>query len=344
MKYLMPVKKKKYQWITLLLFYFFILSCSPDRDLVVMTVRGAINADSLGVCLTHEHVLVDFIGADSVTPDRYDLQEVIRMVLPFLMEAKELGCQTFFECTPAYLGRDPELLLKLSELSGLQIVTNTGYYGARNDQHLPKHVFSETAVHLADRWISEWESGIDGTEIKPGFIKIGVDPGSLSELHRKIVKAAALTHLKTGLAIAAHTGPATGAFEEIEILKEYGVDPSAFIWIHAQNEKSLDLHIKAARLGVFVSFDGLGWSSSEEYVKLISNMKSQNLLHQVLISHDAGWYHVGEPGGGQFKDFGKLFTELIPALKQAGFNQDEIDQLLIINPRNAFGVRVRKYH
>lgn len=344
MKYLMPVKKKKYQWITLLLFYFFILSCSPDRDLVVMTVRGAINVDSLGVCLTHEHVLVDFIGADSVTPDRYDLQEVIRMVLPFLMEAKELGCQTFFECTPAYLGRDPELLLKLSELSGLQIVTNTGYYGARNDQHLPKHVFSETAVHLADRWISEWESGIDGTEIKPGFIKIGVDPGSLSELHRKIVKAAALTHLKTGLAIAAHTGPATGAFEEIEILKEYGVDPSAFIWIHAQNEKSLDLHIKAARLGVFVSFDGLGWSSSEEYVKLISNMKSQNLLHQVLISHDAGWYHVGEPGGGQFKDFGKLFTELIPALKQAGFNQDEIDQLLIINPRNAFGVRVRKYH
>ncbi len=339
----MPVKKKKYQWIPLLLFCFFILSCSPDRDLMVMTVRGAINADSLGVCLSHEHVLVDFIGADSVTPDRYDPQEVIQVVLPFLMEAKELGCQTFFECTPAYLGRDPELLLKLSELSGLQIVTNTGYYGARNDQHLPKHVFSETAVQLADRWISEWKSGIDGTEIKPGFIKIGVDPGSLSELHRKIVKAAALTHLKTGLAIAAHTGPAIGAFEEIEILKESGVDPSAFIWIHAQNEKSLDLHIKAARLGVFISFDGLGWGSSEEYVKLISNMKLQNLLHQVLISHDAGWYHVGEPGGGQFKDFGKLFRELIPALKQAGFNQDEIDQLLIKNPRNAFGIRVRKY-
>lgn len=339
----MPVKKKKYQWIPLLLFCFFILSCSPDRDLMVMTVRGAINADSLGVCLTHEHVLVDFISADSVTPDRYDPQDVIQVVLPFLMEAKELVCQTFFECTPAYLGRDPELLLKLSELSGLQIVTNTGYYGSRNDQYLPKHVFSETAVQLADRWISEWKSGIDGTEIKPGFIKIGVDPGSLSELHRKIVKAAALTHLKTGLAIAAHTGPAIGAFEEIEILKESGVDPSAFIWIHAQNEKSLDLHIKAARLGVFISFDGLGWGSSEEYVKLISNMKSQNLLHQVLISHDAGWYHVGEPGGGQFKDFGKLFGELIPALKQAGFNQDEIYQLLITNPRNAFGIRVRKY-
>lgn len=36
--------------------------------------------------------------------------------------------------TPAYLGKDPELLLKLSELSGLQIVTKTGYYGARNDK------------------------------------------------------------------------------------------------------------------------------------------------------------------------------------------------------------------
>jgi len=71
-----------------------------------MTVKGEISAKQMGKTLPHEHVLVDFIGADSVSRDRYDQEEVIKVVLPYLKEVKELGCQTFIECTPAYLGRD----------------------------------------------------------------------------------------------------------------------------------------------------------------------------------------------------------------------------------------------
>ena len=145
------------------------------------------------------------------------LQEI---VLPYLKQIKESGCQTFIECTPAYLGRDPLLLKELSISSGLNILTNTGYYGAGNNKYLPRFAFDESADQLSSRWVNEWENGIDGTGIRPGFIKIGVGSDSLSDLHKKIVTAAARTHLATGLTIASHTGPSLPAFQEIEILKE----------------------------------------------------------------------------------------------------------------------------
>ena len=320
------------------------LSCKKNyQEAKIMTVKGEISAKQMGKTLPHEHVLVDFIGADSVSRDRYDQEEVIKVVLPYLKEIKELGCQTFIECTPAYLGRDPELLVRLSEASGLNIITNTGYYGARQNQYLPHFAFEETADQLAGRWIDEWLNGIDNTNVRPGFIKIAVDQGELTDIHEKLVRAAARTHLNTGLIIASHTGPAIGAFEEIEILKEEGVDPSAFIWVHAQVEENLEYHVKAAKMGAWISFDGLGWGKPEIYIQMLNNMKSHDLLHKVLISHDAGWYHVGEPNGGNFIGFTTLFKKLLPALTDSGFTDDEINLLLVDNPAEAFSVRVKKY-
>lgn len=320
------------------------LSCKNNtKEAKIMTVNGEILAKQMGKTLQHEHVMVDFIGADSVSSDRYNPEEVYKVVLPYLKEVKESGCQTFIECTPAYLGRDPKLLVRLSEATGLNIITNTGYYGARQNQYLPHHAFKETADQLAGRWINEWLNGIDNTNVRPGFIKIAVDQGELTDIHEKLVRAAARTHLKTGLTIASHTGPAIGAFEEIEILKEEGVDPSAFIWVHAQVEENVEYHVKAAQMGAWISFDGLGWEKPEAYVRLLANMKSQDLLNKVLISHDAGWYHVGEPNGGNFIGFTTLFNKLLPALKDSGFTDNEINLLLVINPAEAFSVRVKNF-
>ena len=111
----------------------------------VMTVDGWMDADQLGFSLTHEHILVDFIGADKITPSRYDADEVFNTALPKLLAAKERGCKTLMECTPAYLGRDVKLLKRLSEASGLNILTNTGYYGAAGEKYLPAHAYTETA-------------------------------------------------------------------------------------------------------------------------------------------------------------------------------------------------------
>ncbi len=318
----------------------------PPRETVekgrIVTVCGSIAPQAMGITLPHEHVLVDFVGADKIGPGRYDPDEAFEIALPYLVEAKKLGCDTLVECTPKYIGRDPALLRRLSEASGMHLLTNTGYYGAANDKFVPAHAYKETADQLAYRWIREWQEGIEDTGVKPGFIKIGVDKGLLSEIDRKLVRAAAQTHLATGLTIAAHTGDGVAAMEELAVLDEEGVAWNAFIWVHAQNEKNPDVHAKAAEGGAWLEFDGISTRSIERHVECVREMKTQGHLNRVMLSHDAGWYSVGEPRGGAFRPYDTLFTQFLPALRKREFTEAEIRMLLRENPSRAFRVDVRK--
>ena len=233
-----------------------IAGCTEEKP-IIMTVTGSIDASQMGISLTHEHILVDFIGADEVDPNRYSRQQVVEKLLPFLVEMKAHGVKTVMECTPAYLGRDPILLRTLSQKTGLQIITNTGYYGAGNNKFVPRHAFEETAEQLSERWIKEWRDGIEQTGIRPGFIKISVDADDkLSQMHKKIVTAAAKTHLRTGLTIASHTGSGKAVLEQIDLLEQHGVSPEAFIWVHAQSGEPSS-HVLAAEKGAWISFDNV---------------------------------------------------------------------------------------
>ena len=310
--------------------------------LFINTINGKIPVASLGTSLIHEHFLVDFIGADKINETRWNKDEVIKKVLPYILEMKKFGVKTIFDCTPAFLGRDVLLQKRLADESGLQVITNTGYYGAVQNKYLPQWAFTENEEQLAKRWINEFENGIEETTIKPGFIKIGVDAPHLSALHQKLVEAAAIAHLKTGLTICSHTGPAIAAFEELDILQRMKVHPSAFVWTHAQMEKDKSLHVNAARTGTWVSLDGIGWGEFENYADQINNLRSAGLLNKVLISHDAGWYKPGEKDGGSFTGFTNIFTQLFPILQKKGFKENDINQLLVKNPAEAFSTRIRK--
>jgi phosphotriesterase-related protein len=127
----------------------------------------------------------------------------------------------------------------------------------------------------------------------------------------------------------------------LDVIEEAGLKGGAFIWVHAQSESNPDTHARAAARGAWVEFDGIGPKSIDQHVKLVRAMRDRGFLNRVLLSHDAGWYHVGEPGGGQFRPFDTLFTEFLPALKQAEFSQEEINQLIVRNPQEAFSIRVR---
>jgi len=308
----------------------------------INTVLGPVKAEKLGATLIHEHILVDFIGADKINPDRYDSNEVQKVVLPHLLQLYKAGCRTLVECTPAYLGRDPGLLKQLSKASGLHLITNTGIYGAANDKFVPVFATRESAEDLAHRWTQEFEKGIDQTGVRPGIIKIGIDQGPLSKIDAKLVQAAAWTHRNTGLSIATHSGDGTAALEAIEILKEARVAPDAFVWVHAQAEDDRNMHLLAAREGAWLEFDGVGKDTMEQHRDLICNMKSCNLLSQVLISQDAGWYHVGEASGGSFRSYEFLLDQFVPYLRRAGILRGEIQQLLTDNPRQVLTPKVRK--
>jgi phosphotriesterase-related protein len=307
----------------------------------VMTVRGPIRPEELGPTLPHEHILVDFIGADKASRDRYDADEAYRVALPHLRRVREQGVRTLVDCTPAYLGRDPILLRRLSESSGLHILTPTGYYGAGHGKFLPVHAFTESAEELASRWLLEWREGIEGTAIRPGLIKLGADAGPLPEVHRKLVRAAARAHLASGLTIAAHSGDGVAALESLGLLRTEGLDGSALIWVHANAEPDRRLHAQAAEAGAWVEFDGIGPGEVERHVELVRSMKEAGHLGRVLLSHDAGWYHVGEPGGGVFRPYDTLMAGFVTALKAVPFSEAEVRQLTVNNPRAALTPRVR---
>jgi len=339
--------KRTYFFPVIFFIMLVITSCTTASEDIIMTVNGPVPSSEMGITLTHEHVLVDFIGADSTGYHRWNKQEVVEVVTPYLLAIQNLNVSTFIDCTPKYIGRDPELLKRLSHKTGMHFITNTGYYGAVNNKFIPSAFYQMSAQEVSALWIEEFENGIEGSGIRPGFIKIGVNPDdTLSPEHKKIITAAALTHQKTGLVIASHTGPEQPAFEQIKVLEAQGVDPSAFIWVHAQ-KGSLEGNIRAARSGAWISLDNVKISRPPDakfnvkwYAERIIALQKANLLHKVLISHDAGWYSPGEENGGSFRGFTGIFEVLVPLLKRSGFSQSDLDQLLITNPRVAFTLKV----
>lgn len=331
--------------INCMMLYFLLsaTSCRKD-DLIIMTVTGEIRASQMGITLSHEHILVDFVPIDSITPNRYNKDSVIARVLPYFEELRPYKVKTFVDCTPEFLGRDPQLLAELSHQSKINILTNVGWYAADKEKHLPKEIKNISPEKIAQMWIKEAKNGIGNTRIKPGFIKIGVNNVDLSENDQKLVSAACLTHLETGLTIMSHTGAGDAALAQLELLKKYGVDPSAFIWTHAMAETSLDKLRKIAQSGAWVAFDGIQNDevSMSRIVKLLKYLKSIHLLNRVLLSHDAGWYQPGKPGGGTIRSYTDLFDSFIPLLLSEGFSREELDQMIVNNPGEAFGIRVKK--
>jgi len=317
----------------------FIVQACTNLSPHAVSVNGKIPAKHMSVTLVHEHVLVDFIGADKISGNSYDQDEAFTIILPHLKSLYQKGCRTLIECTPQYLGRDVSLLKRLSDSSGIQIFTNTGYYGASGEKFLPASLQNQTAEDLAKSWILEAREGIDGTGIRPGFMKLGADDLPFSTSILKILKAAAITHKATGLPIAVHTSKGgKPALEELRLLSEAGVPAESWIWVHAQNEKDIAYHIKAAGKGGWVEFDGIDNSNTEEYIAILHKMKASNLLHRVLISQDAGWYNVGDAGGGNFRNYNSIFDNFIPALLKSGFTEKDLELLLVENPAKAFAI------
>jgi phosphotriesterase-related protein len=321
---------------------------APDQ---VMTVTGLIPAADLGRTLVHEHVAVDFIGAARTSPDRYDSQRAFDLARPHFERLRRDGVKTLVECTPRFIGRNPALLVRLSRDTGLQILTNTGWYAAVQHRFLPPEAQSESIDQIAARWLREWTEGLDGTGVRPGFLKLGTGSGPLPPVDAKLVRAAARVHRTTGLPVAIHTGDGAAALDELKLLREEGVRPEALIWVHAQNDPG-PIQIEAARLGAWISLDGYSLSGPNvlRYPAMVVAHREAGTLNRVLLSHDDGWAVDGDaPSGNKLTLFGNgnpipyssLFSQLIPDLRARGFSDADLQQVLVVNPRSALTLRPR---
>ena len=96
--------------------------------------------------------------------------------------------------------------------------------------------------------------------------------------------------------------------------------------------------MEAARKGCWIAFDKFREESLERYLSFATKMKEEGLLNRLMFSHDAGWYRPGEDAGGAFRPFTAIEELLIPALRENGFNEEDILLLFRENPQNAFAV------
>jgi predicted metal-dependent phosphotriesterase family hydrolase len=304
-----------------------------------MTVRGRVRGADLGRMLPHEHLFSNF-GEDPQDPAAYDESRLIDTVIPYVESVKRLGCRTIVDATAQYFGRAPRLLRSISERTDVHILTNSGYYGAAKDRYVPKHAFTESSADIALRWIREFEEGIGGSGVRPGFLKIGVDPGGLSDIDAKLVRAAARTHARTGLTIAVHTGDnATGASAQLDLLADEGVAPKAWIWVHANQCNDTAALQEAARRGAWLSFDGLDSETIDCHLECVRRVKEWGRLKQVLLSHDGNSFRAG--GRQPMRRYSALYTDFAPLLSRNGFSDSELVQLLVANPARCFALSRR---
>ncbi len=298
----------------------------------IMSVAGPVELPLPGLFLPHEHIMSVF-GRQRSGHVTYDEDRLIAAVVPYLRDLRSLGCVAIADCTSAWIGRRADLLRRISHESGMVILTNTGYYGAAGGRYLPDGIDLLGVDEVADAWVAEWEEGIDGTGIRPGFIKTGVDNNGLSRIDRTLLTAAARTHLRTGLLIQTHTGNNPPAAHEIlEILEVEGVHPGAWVWVHAHLVQDQQHLVDAARKGAWISLDGIHPERDAAILATLTLMKAEELLDRVLLSHDGNAFTAD----GSRRPFEHLLTGFRGKFLVEGFTEAEYSLLTETNPRRAF--------
>lgn len=300
----------------------------------VMTVTGPVEPGDLGFTLPHEHVISRF-GAEPARYPDYPIAAVLDQVLPYLASVKARGVNTLVDCTTAFFGRHPELLQRISIESGVHILTNTGYYAARDARYVPPHAFKETPEAIAARWTREWRDGIDETGVRPGFIKIAVEKDPLSEIEIKLVHAAIHTHLDTSLVIQTHTGDNLPAARRImDWVEAAGAPLSAWIWVHANAVSESATLLEAAERGAWISLDGVAAEPRDHILAHLKALCTAGFQERVLLSHDGDSFTFE----GGLRPYEYLMSDFIPLLKDNGFSDTDIHQLTVANPARAFSI------
>ena len=302
---------------------------------IVRTVLGDIMAGDLGQTLPHEHVQVSFVEHDGYKSNAADRADAYKLMLPYLVDLRSQGCTGLVECTPSALGRDPLLLQMLSKASGVHILTNTGYYQL---PWLPVWAESASVEQLAAHFVAEAEKGLDGTDIRPGFIKIALSTADkpLGDLEQRILRAGLIAGKTCGLTVAAHTIGDRPALETLKIIDQEDFPPDRFVWVHASTG-TVDGRSAALAAGVNIEIDTISPASLDQDARLVADLLLSDHRSQILASTDRGWYDPTNKQQ-QVQPYIWFWTSFIPALKQAGATAQMIQLLVTDNPARIFSL------
>ncbi len=309
-----------------------------DRTWRFITTQGPLLAEGLGVILPHEHILTDLRGPTVSGYGQANPADVVRVMKPLLVEARQKEVGVLFECSGIGVGRNVAIIARVSQESGLPVVVPTGVYG--RDSFAPPEHQRMTEDQLTALFVEELTEGIEGTGIRAGFIKIATGSGPMTALEEKFLRAAGRAASQTGAAIASHTPASSNASRQVAILES--IDPAIrFIWVHAQSENNRQIQRQLAVRGAYIEFDNLGWNPSQDgtIIAAVQELLAAGYGDRILLSHDAGWYQPGQPNGGSQKGYTYLIETFLPKLKAAGVDEAAIRMITETNPIRAFGLK-----
>ena len=337
----------------------------------VMTVLGKIDAKDMGVTTPHEHIFIDMkvfftepeeIGAKQlayspVTIDKlgilkrncFALLDNVQM-MDYETQKKEIeyfklaGGKTVVDASNIGLGRDPELMRRISIETGLNVVIGSGYYveGAQKPE-----VLDLTIEQMEENIVNEFKNGIGHTGIKPGFIgEIGVGH-VMMPFEKKSLIAACRAQKRTGAPLMIHINPwSTQGREAMEIVKEHEIDPKKVVICHVDVENREDYIFELLEMGVYIEFDNFGkendcepWEvrpgngpfvTDRERVALIKKIIDRGYVKQLLFSTDICLKSLLHSYGGWGYDH--VITNILPVLRYMGVTQEQIDEIMIHNP------------
>ncbi|MAX26840.1 MAG: aryldialkylphosphatase [Phycisphaeraceae bacterium] len=312
----------------------------------IRTVTGDIPPDQVGVCYAHEHLIIDAGFATHANPD-FLLDDVAKCVAE-LQEVFDLGVRTMVDSMPMACGRNVLKLADVSKRSGMQILCPTGIHLSKYypPGHWSTRLDEET---LSQHFVSEITDGIDANDgngphwqassHRAGLIKVAGGLDRLDDQQRVTFKAAAQAHVITGAPILTHTEQGTAAMEQLELLRDHGVDLKHVVLSHLDRKSDVAYHRDVLQSGVCLEYD----SAFRWKVDQVADNPTMQLLtalladfpDQLMLGMDAArrsyWKQYGGKPGLHF-----LYQTWVSQMQQVGISDQHIQRLFIDNPAQAY--------
>lgn len=326
-------------------------STSKPGPTRIATASGEITADQLGRTLMHEHLVIGYPGWQSHS----NLPVVSRaderaICVDRIQELQSLGYSSLLDPCPNDLGRDVELAAEVAQQTGFQIILATGLY-KQSEGGVPywhfRSNFGSQVESMAELFIDELTRGIGDSGIKAGIIKVATGVGEITEYEKTILLAAARASVETGAPITTHTDEGSLGDQQQAILTEAGVPAHRIIIGHSCGTDDHAYHLSLARGGSYLGFDRFGIDAifpDEKRVASLARMIRAGAGDRLVVSHDSVWCWKGEPfPNGLLEKIGDdafnpthFERKIIPRLREAGVSLEEIERLLVDNPRRFF--------
>jgi phosphotriesterase-related protein len=318
---------------------------------LIETARRPIAPEHLGRVLIHEHVfLMDMEYTWNYRPDFFEPKTVDDAV-DRLNALKASGIDTIVDLTVLGLGRHMPTLAKAAARTDLNIIVSTGAYTfdavPAPFQFWGPGLLKDAEVEpMIGHFVSDIVDGIAGTGIKAGMLKCAIDEPGMKPGVERVMRAVARAHRETSAPITVHTAPLqqTGLLVQ-QLMTEEGVNLEHIVLGHCGDTTDLDYLQRLADKGSILGMDRFGVDfaiSMQQRVDTIAGMVRRGYASQLTLSHDCCcWsdffpcvedYHRAMPN----HNYLHIHNHVLPALREAGVSQADIDAMFIDNPRRYF--------